>query len=482
MKTLVANRGEIACRVLKTLSELGLPSVAVYTDVDADAPHVWLADEAVALGEPSNYLDADRILSACRDTGAVAVHPGYGFLSENQAFAEACGQAGVTFIGPSAAAMRALGDKRQAREVAENAGVPVVPGAKECDSLEQARKAVADVGFPVLLKAAGGGGGKGMRKVMEPDSLAEHYDAARREAQAAFGDSRLLVEKYVYPARHVEVQILADGRDAVAIGERECSLQRRYQKIVEEAPSPGIDAATRERLFASAVKLARAVGYAGAGTVEFLVGPDGKHYFLEVNTRLQVEHPVTELCTGLDLVACQIDIARGGALPPQPRAHGHAIEARLNAEDPYAGFLPQTGDILRLRWPARPGVRIDAGIEEGGRISAHYDSMIAKVIAWGANREQARRRLLAALSEAVVLGLPTNQSFLVQVLQRDFFIDGQTFTTTIEESRFEPPPIPDAVRALAERVLERPARTASNDGESDAYSPWEQLEGFRLGQ
>src|SRR5579864_8195321 len=336
---------------------MAIPGVAIYTDPDRGAPHVELADEVVALGAADQYLSIGALIAAARKVGATSLHPGYGFLSQSAAFAGACEAAGLTFIGPSAQTMELLGDKRASRAMAEKLGIPVIPGAKEIDRLEAAEEAAERVGYPVLLKAAGGGGGKGMRLASGRSELKEAHAAARREAKAAFGDERLILEKFVSPARHVEVQILGDGQNAVALGERECSLQRRYQKVIEEAPALRIGDAVRQGLSAAAVALAREARYRSAGTVEFLVGGDGKFYFLEVNTRLQVEHPVTEMVSGLDLVRCQIALALGGALPDPVAPRGHAIEARLNAEDPYRDFLPQSGPILMLHWPQHPGVR-----------------------------------------------------------------------------------------------------------------------------
>ena len=484
MKVLVANRGEIACRVLRTLREQGIASVAIYSDVDANTPHVWLADGAVALGEPRSYLDIEAVLGAAEQTGATAIHPGYGFLAENPLFAEACAKAGVVFIGPSSEAMRAFADKRAARELAVKHDVPVIPGAEQCDSPEQARDIAESIGYPVLLKAAAGGGGKGMRKVESADEIDTAFESASREATASFSDGRLLLEKYIYPARHIEVQILGDGKRAIALGERECSLQRRYQKVLEEAPSVSISDETRTGLFESATRLVEVAGYSGAGTVEFLVGPDGSHYFLEVNTRLQVEHPVTEMVTGLDLVACQIEIAHGGDLPEVPTPRGHALEARLNAEDAYNGYLPQSGPILMLDWPQWPGVRVDSGITEGGEVSAHYDSMIAKVIVWGADREAARKKLMAALRSTTLLGITTNQSFLIDVLERPFFAEAKTFTTTLEESSWSSPEVPEHVQTLGEAMAAGTGRSTSQDGAGkvDKFSPWEELGGFRMGR
>lgn len=460
MKVLVANRGEIACRVLRTLREMGIASVAVHVK---DEPHVWLADEVVPI---DSYLSIDSILAAARRTGATSIHPGYGFLSQSAAFAKACRDAKIVFIGPSSEAMVALGNKAASRKTAESLGIPVIPGGDD----------PKNVGFPLLIKASGGGGGKGMRIVRSAGELDEAIESSRREAKSAFGDDTLMFERYVHPARHVEVQILADGKDAVALGERECSLQRRYQKIIEEAPACIADP---QPLFEAATKLAKAVGYANAGTVEFLVGPDGQFYFLEVNTRLQVEHPVTELLIGLDIVKLQVEIAHGGRLPKQPSPRGHAIEARLNAEDPYNQFLPQAGNVLKLDWPHRPWLRIDSGIVEGATVTADYDPLLAKIIAWGSDREQARRRLIEALREMTLLGLVTNQPFLIQILESDFFAKRETYTTTIESTTWKEPPIPEEVLQAAKRALATRAEEAADGGLSDKYSPWSSLGGFR---
>jgi acetyl-CoA/propionyl-CoA carboxylase biotin carboxyl carrier protein len=348
------------------------------------------------------------------------------------------------------------------------------------DTPAAAEQAAARVGYPVLLKAAGGGGGRGMRRVERADEMREAFESARREAAAAFGDDRLLLEKHLSPARHVEVQILADGREAVAVGERECSLQRRYQKVIEEAPCAALSERARQEMFDAAVKLARAVGYRSAGTVEFLVGSDGRAWFLEVNTRLQVEHPVTELVSGIDLVRAQIELAQGGRLPSPAAPRGHAIEARLNAEDPYRGFLPQTGKVLGLHFPHRPGLRVDAGIREGSRVGTRYDPLLAKLIAWGKDRETARRRLVEALRETVLLGVVTNLSFLLSVLESDFFVRGETFTTTLEATAWPEPPAPPEAEAAARRILAAPAgETGGSAG--DVHSPWATMGPFRVG-
>ena len=479
MKVLVANRGEIACRILRTLDEMDIASVAVFTEPDRDAPHMHLAEEAVPLGAPERYLSSEALIGAAAKSGATAIHPGYGFLSQSAAFARACEASGLTFIGPSAGSMEALGDKRASRSSAERLGIPVVPGAMEADQLSAALETADRLGYPVLLKAAGGGGGRGMRLARSRAELQEAHEAARREATASFADGRLVLEKYISPARHVEVQILGDGREAVAFGERECSLQRRYQKVIEEAPAARIGAETRRALGEAAAKLARDCGYRSAGTVEFLVAADGAFYFLEVNTRLQVEHPVTEMITGTDLVRAQIEIAQGRPLPAPPAPRGHAIEARLNAEDPYHGFLPQAGPVLALEWPQRPGVRIDCGLRAGQQVTTHYDSLLAKIIAWGSDREQARRRLIDALRETVLLGIRTNQAFLLQVLESRAFVDGETYTTTLESQAWPEPPMPAEILAAARRWMASPRIL---DGKPNAVpSPWESLGRFRVG-
>jgi len=484
-KILVANRGEIAVRVCRTLRAMKIPSVAVYSEADRGAPHVRAADEAVAIGPAppaQSYLDMDAILGAARRAGADGIHPGYGFLSENAAFARRCSEAGVVFIGPSADSMAQLGDKAAARRTAAECRVPLVPGAEDVAGADRARKEAARIGYPVLLKAAGGGGGRGMRLVRDPEEMDAAFDAARREAGAAFGDDRLLLERYVHPARHVEVQILADGEDAIALGERECSLQRRHQKLIEESPSVAIGAKTRSAMQDAAASLARAAGYAGAMTAEFLLGPEERFYFLEVNTRLQVEHPVTEMRSGVDLVRAQIAVAAGesaadslGAQAP-PRVTGHAIEARLLAEDAYHGYLPQTGRILRLDWPEGEGLRIDAGVEAGMTITSHYDSLLAKVIAFGESRESARRRLVEALRATVLLGVVTNQAFLIDLLEGEDFRTGETFTHTVESRAWEGPlEAPDLALAAATAILDRPRTAAGDEEERDRYSPWQRL-------
>ncbi|MGE0500390.1 MAG: biotin carboxylase N-terminal domain-containing protein [Rhizobiaceae bacterium] len=475
-KLLIANRGEIACRVMRTARRMGIRTVAVHSDADSDAPHVGMADAAVRIGGPlpsQSYLEASAVLAAARKTGADAVHPGYGFLSENADFAEACAAAGLIFVGPPASAIRAMGDKARAKVVAVAAGVPVVPGYSG-DDQSPARLAIEAelVGFPVMLKAAAGGGGRGMRLVESADRLEAAIESAAREAKNAFGDDALLIERLVADARHIEVQVFADGHgNTIHLGERDCSAQRRHQKIIEEAPSPFVDAALRAKMGADAVKLARAVGYVGAGTVEFIVGADGYH-FLEMNTRLQVEHPVTEMVTGLDLVEWQLRVAAGETLPKRQeeiRLDGHAIEARLYAEDPYAGFAPQTGPILRWR-PADAvaieGVRVDAGIAEGGPVTPFYDAMLAKVIAHGRDRAEAIARLSGALMATPVFGLTTNRGFLSDLLAAEAFAEGRMTTGLIDRWSDERAPLlkrpvpDDGIFAVAAALM----ATASGGG------------------
>ncbi|MGH3752591.1 MAG: acetyl-CoA carboxylase biotin carboxylase subunit, partial [Pseudonocardiaceae bacterium] len=449
---LVANRGEIAVRVIRTLRAMGIRSVAVYSDADAGARHVRDADIAVRLGPAPaalSYLCPGAILDAAARTGAQAVHPGYGFLSENAAFARACGDAGLVFVGPPAGAIEAMGDKIRAKQTVAAAGVPVVPGSDSA-GLDDAGLAAAagDIGYPVLLKPSAGGGGKGLRVVSRADDLPEAIAGARREARGAFGDGTLLVERLVTAARHLEIQVLADAHGgAVHLGERECSLQRRHQKIVEEAPSVLLDAAARARMGRAAVDAARAVGYTGAGTVEFLVPADApdQFFFLEMNTRLQVEHPVTELVTGLDLVELQLRVAAGQPLALRQddvRLDGHAVEARIYAEDPSRGFLPTGGRILHLREPSGPGVRVDSGLVAGATIGSDYDPLLAKIIAYGPDRDTALHRLDTALAQTSILGVGTNTGFLRALLADADVRAGRLDTRLVErraEVRAEPP-------------------------------------------
>ncbi|MEU7815377.1 biotin carboxylase N-terminal domain-containing protein, partial [Pseudonocardia sp. NPDC049154] len=433
-KLLVANRGEIAARVMRTAHALGIATVAVYSDPDADAPFVRLADEAVRLpgAAPSaTYLRGDLVIEAARATGADAVHPGYGFLSENAGFARDCAAAGLTFVGPSPEAIASMGSKLEAKALMDKAGVPVLPGATVQEDTDL-NAVAAEIGFPVLVKAAFGGGGRGMRVVHDPAELADAVAGARREAASAFGDGTVFLERFVVDPRHVEVQIVGDTHgEVVHLFERECSIQRRYQKIVEESPSPAVDDALRAELGAAAVAAGKAIGYTGAGTVEFVLDQDGRFFFLEVNTRLQVEHPVTELVTGLDLVALQLRVAEGEPLPPEVTGavlDGHAIEVRLYAEDVPAGFLPATGTLHRFRIPDLAGLRLDTGVEDGSVVSPHYDPMLAKVVAHGRTRAEAARTLARALQRAEIHGVTTNRDLLVDILREPEFLAGRTDT------------------------------------------------------
>jgi acetyl/propionyl-CoA carboxylase alpha subunit len=439
-KLLVANRGEIAVRVMRTARAMGMGTVAVFSDPDADAPHVRAADEAVRLpgAAPSaTYLRSELIVEAARRTGATAVHPGYGFLSENAGFARACEAAGLVFVGPPPAAIEAMGSKLAAKELMARAGVPVL-GSETLDGGggDTLLAAAERIGYPVLVKAAFGGGGRGMRVVREPGELEDAVGGARREAASAFGDGTVFLERWVESPRHVEVQILGDAHgDAVHLFERECSIQRRHQKIVEESPSVAVDAELRERMGAAAVTAARAIGYVGAGTVEFLLSPDGGFHFLEVNTRLQVEHPVTEMITGLDLVRLQLLVAQGAPLPDEvreARVRGHAIEVRLYAEDATQGFLPASGTLHRFRIPEVEGVRVDSGVEAGSVVGIHYDPMLAKVIAWAPTRLEAAQRLATALAGAELHGVTTNRDLLVRILRERDFLAGRTDTGYLE--------------------------------------------------
>ncbi|HEX7659066.1 MAG TPA: biotin carboxylase N-terminal domain-containing protein [Pseudonocardiaceae bacterium] len=444
-KLLVANRGEIAARVMRTARAMDIATVAVHSDPDADAPFVAAADEAVRLpgATPAEtYLDIQRVIGAARVTGADAVHPGYGFLSENAAFARACEAAGLVFVGPPPEAIEAMGSKIAAKALMSRAGVPVLPDVtldggtgdtgEDLDATEIGVRVGRDVGYPVLVKAAFGGGGRGMRVVRKKTELADAVTGARREAVAAFGDGTLFLERYVDRPRHVEVQIFGDSHgNVVSLFERECSIQRRYQKIIEESPSPAVDDELRAELSSAAVAAGKAIGYVGAGTVEFVLAPDGEFYFLEVNTRLQVEHPVTECVTGLDLVRLQLLVAEGKPLPPEvltAELHGHAVEARLYAEQVPAGFLPVSGTLRRFAIPEPPGVRVDAGVADGSVVSTHYDPMLAKVIAHGPTREEACRTLARALADARLTGLVTNRTLLVNILREPEFLAGRIDT------------------------------------------------------
>ena len=467
-KVLVANRGEIACRVLQSARSLGYRTVAVFSEADAGARHVQLADEAVCIGPATaaeSYLNVPALLDACRRSGADAVHPGYGFLSENADFAAACAEAGVTFIGPPAEAIRLMGSKRLSKIAMQKAGVPCVPGYQgEDQSDDTLIKEAEAVGLPLMIKASAGGGGRGMRVVTEPQQIPAQLKSARQEAKSSFGNDELILERAVINPRHVEIQVFGDHHgNVIHLGERDCSVQRRHQKVVEEAPSPVVDEDLRRRMGEAAVNAAKACDYVGAGTVEFLLGADGEFYFLEMNTRLQVEHPVTELVTGQDLVAWQLRVAAGEPLPltqEQVRLTGHAMEVRLYAEDPAQGYLPQTGPVLSWRPASGEGVRIDHGLVDGAEVGSHYDPMLAKIIAFGASRDEARRRLIRAVEDTVLMGLDDNRRFLAAILRHPEFAAGDATTAFIDGPFADDPGLraadtPEALWALAALLLTR---------------------------
>jgi 3-methylcrotonyl-CoA carboxylase alpha subunit len=484
-KILIANRGEIACRVARSARRLGIRTVAVFSDHDREALHVKVADEARRI---ESYLDIQAVLAAARDSGAEAIHPGYGFLSENEDFAAACRKSGVVFIGPSPEAIAAMGDKAAAKRLMEKAAVPLVPGYHgEAQDLKTLEKEAARVGFPILIKPSAGGGGKGMRVVPDKSSFARELEASKREAKSAFGDERVLLERYLERPRHIEMQVFGDTHgNVVHLFERDCSVQRRHQKILEEAPAPHFK--KRDEMAAAAVAAAKAIGYTGAGTVEFIAEQDGRFYFMEMNTRLQVEHPVTEMVTGLDLVEWQLRVAAGERLPPSPALTGHAIEARIYAEDPARDFLPATGHIVHLRFPEGPGIRVDAGVESGGEITPWYDPMIAKLIVHGADRKAALARLRQALAEVEIAGVTTNVAFLRRVAASRAFGAAELDTGLIERNRselFSPSPVSDqalAAAALAELAAEQRAARERAAASGDPHSPWNEVDGWRLNQ
>lgn len=490
-KILIANRGEIACRVMRTAKRMGIRTVAVFSEADAKALHVEMADEALAIGPPparESYLRIDRIIDAAKRTGAEAIHPGYGFLSENPLFAEACAEAGIVFVGPPASAIRAMGSKAEAKRLMQAAGVPLVPGyhgEDQSDALLAAE--AAKIGYPVLIKASAGGGGRGMRAVDAASDFSTQLAAARREAEAAFGDGRVLIEKYLQRPRHIEVQVLADTHGStVHLGTRDCSIQRRHQKIIEEAPAPNLPDAMRDGLHAAAVAAAKACGYVNAGTVEFIAEGDA-FYFMEMNTRLQVEHPVTETIYDLDLVDLQLRVAAGEKLPGGQdalRARGHAIETRVCAEDPSQDFRPSVGVIENLNLPM-DGPRIDTGIFHRAIVSPHYDSLLAKVITWGSTREKARRRMIGGLEAFAVQGLATNLELLRRIVAHDAFADAALDTGFIprhQAALLPPAPRPSlpalAAATLAVRAARQVADVARNA--ADTHGPWHQAVGFRL--
>jgi 3-methylcrotonyl-CoA carboxylase alpha subunit len=497
-KILIANRGEIACRVIRTARRLGIRTVAVHSDVDREALHVTTADEAVLIGEApprESYLRGDRIIEAARATGARAIHPGYGFLSENADFARACDAAGLVFIGPPPEAIAAMGSKSAAKRLMEGAGVPLVPGYHgEDQDPALLAQAAESIGYPVLLKAAAGGGGKGMRRVDSPAQFAEALASAQRESAKAFGDSRMLVEKCLLRPRHVEIQVFCDTHGgAVYLFERDCSLQRRHQKVIEEAPAPGLGAALRTAMGEAAVEAARAIGYVGAGTVEFLLDVDGAFYFMEMNTRLQVEHPVTEMITGQDLVEWQLRVAAGEPLPRGQAdidIRGHAFEARVYAEDPARDFLPVTGRLRHLEPPAAgPHVRVDTGVVQGDEIGIHYDPMIAKLVVWDESRERALARLRKALADYRIGGLTTNLGFLHSLVSVPAFARGEVHTGFIAEHHaaiFHEQTADLATRLPVATLLllldrDRAARESAGSGQ-DPYSPWRVPSAWRSGE
>ena len=496
-RILIANRGEIAVRVIRACRELGIESIAVYSDADAGALHTLLADRAVRIGAApaaDSYLSSDAILAAARATGADAVHPGYGFLSEDHVFAAACANAGIVFIGPPADVIARMGSKIAARRLAERAGVPVVPGETPADQTDAAIAAAAHrVGLPVIVKPSEGGGGIGMKTVRDAPQLAPAIAQARREALASFGDGTLYVERLVERPRHVEFQVIADAHGHVVhLFERECSIQRRHQKVVEETPSTAVTPGLRQRMGEAAVAVAKAAGYQNAGTVEFLLegtGDTARFYFLEMNTRLQVEHPVTEQVVSIDLVRAQIAVAAGEPLPwmqDELSQRGHAIEVRIYAEDPARDHLPQAGRLLLYRQPSMPGIRIDSGVTEGGEVTVHYDPMIAKLIAHGETREAARHRALAALREYPILGIRTNVPFLIDLLEHPRFISGDLDTGFLDtegaalRARLSEEPPPDAVAVASSKAEVAPKLRSDEGGSSiDQADPWTSLRGWR---
>lgn len=485
-KILIANRGEIACRIIRTAHRLGIATVAVYSEADEGARHVRLADEAILIGPAparESYLVAEKILEVAKRTGAEAIHPGYGFLSENDAFAEACAAAQIAFIGPPAAAIRAMGSKSAAKELMKDAGVPLVPGYHGKDNEPALLRREADrIGYPVLIKASAGGGGKGMRRVDRPEDFADALGSCQREARNSFGDDHVLIEKYILKPRHIEIQVFADtSGECIHLFERDCSVQRRHQKVLEEAPAPGMTAERRAAMGAAAVKAAKAVGYVGAGTVEFIANQDGTFYFMEMNTRLQVEHPVTEMVTGLDLVEWQLRVAAGQPLPLRQEEislQGHAIEARIYAEDPDVGFLPSIGEIQYLSLPQQgPRVRIDSAVDKGDAISPHYDPMIAKLIVSGADRTEALKQMRDALGAIQVVGLTANVDFLRRLVETQSFASADLDTGLIEREHdglFSRGAIPFEAWCLA--ALEELCR----DGHDRPGSPWSISDGWRL--
>jgi acetyl-CoA carboxylase biotin carboxylase subunit len=491
-KVLIANRGEIAVRVMKTCGEMGIPTVSVYSEADRRALHVLSSDESAFIGEADpgrSYLNIDRILEAARDTGAEAIHPGYGFLAENPEFAARCEKEGVVFIGPPAPVIEKLGNKSEARRIMREGGVPVIPGSSDEVADPAAMKNEADkIGYPVVIKAVAGGGGKGMRIVESSRKFMEAFEAASSEAYASFGDGNVYFEKYLARPRHIEFQVLADSHgNIIHLLERECSIQRRFQKIIEETPSSALDEGLREEMGKAAVRAAEASGYINAGTVEFMLEGDGSYYFLEVNTRLQVEHPITEMVTGIDLVRKQIEIAAGeklGLSQDEIRGRGHALECRIYAEDPARDFVPDPGLIGFLKEPAGPGIRVDSGIYGGFTVPFQYDPILSKLITYSEKREESIIRMVNALKEYIVLGVKTPVEFLIDVLQSDAFHSGETTTRFIEEEfqEWSPGDREEEIAALAfiaDELFGRKKRSPK-ERTGEETSPWETLGSWKL--
>lgn len=497
-KILIANRGEIAIRIMRACKELGIKTVAVYSEADKNSLHVQFADEAVLLGDAApkeSYLNMDKLIQAALNSKADAIHPGYGFLSENASFAAAVESAKLTFIGPSAESIRAMGDKAESKIAMKKAGVPTVPGFEGLESVDDFKKAAKEIGYPVLVKAAAGGGGKGMRVVHAENELSEAIESARSEALNSFGDERLLIEKYLANAHHIEFQVFGDQHgNLIHLFERECSVQRRHQKIIEETPSPLLTPELREQMGRAAVAAAKAVNYYNAGTIEFIFDPLlSTFYFLEMNTRLQVEHPITELVTGIDLVQWQIRIAAGEKFPftqSDFHQHGHAIECRVYAEDPASGFLPSTGKLLQFIEPRGPGIRVDSGFMTGGEVTHFYDPLLAKLIVYAENRETAIQRMQTALKEFIVHGVVTNIDFMQAVLKHDDFADGKVSTRWVENTLESGSLVPDIQQqddglqsliaaALADVVFAGAKSQPALSNESDPFSPWKQTGNYR---
>jgi len=495
-KVLIANRGEIACRVIRACRELGIRAVAVYSEADRAALHVARADEAYCIGPPpplESYLNIEKIIETAQAARAEAIHPGYGFLAENAAFADACADAGLTFIGPTGETLRLSGDKLGARRTIAAAGIPIIPGmSAAAGEVDDVLAEAAKLGYPVIVKAAGGGGGKGMRIVYGEGELAECLEAARREAMGAFGDDTVYLEKYLERPRHVEFQILADNHgNVVHLFERECSIQRRHQKIVEESPSPALDEELRKKMGQAAIAVARAVGYTNAGTIEFMLDEDKNFYFLEVNARVQVEHPVTEMVTGVDIVKAQLAIAAGEKLPfaqkdVSPR--GHALECRIYAEDAAANFLPSAGRILFLREPRGPGVRLDGGIYGGYDVPVHYDPILAKLITWGSSREEARRRMAEAIREYIIIGIKTTIPFLRDLVEHPAYVAGETNTAFVTDyfdgwrERVPDELVEKALAAAAAaELVAGPANVHVDADRAAAPTPWQTVGPWEIG-